>query len=180
MGVRVAFDQQLIRKLAELPRQHRQQIAAFLCRLRASRTEKRSRFILQKFDSQSFARDDQPHLIFQRLHLGHVFHRLLDLLFQLRHVVFFQVDSTSCTLRPAPLVFAFSAGIQEITANHLLRLLAGIQQPQDNEQRHHRSYEIGVRDFPRPAVMRGVPPSLFDDNDRRMWRGCGIRLFHRT
>ena len=69
---------------------------------------------------------------------------------------------------PAMLVPTFSAvagGILEISADGLLDLLAGAEQPEHDEQGHHGGDEIGVGHFPRTAVMAAVASFFLDDDD---------------
>ena len=46
-----------------------------------------------------------------------------------------------------------------------LRFRCCIQQPHQHEERHHRGHEIGVGDFPCPAVVRVVPFVILATND---------------
>ena len=62
---------------------------------------------------------------------------------------------------------ALSRGIQEISADGLLHFLAGAQQPQNDEQRHHRRDEVGVSYLPRaPMRIIVVAGVLLYDDDR--------------
>ena len=47
----------------------------------------------------------------------------------------------------------FSGGIVEISCHRLAHMLAGIHEPEDDEERHHRGDEVGVGDLPRAAVV---------------------------
>ena len=53
-------------------------------------------------------------------------------------------------------------GIAEIAADGVLNLLAAVEQPKNDKERHHRGDKIGVGDFPRAAVVarRARPSSL--------------------
>ena len=46
--------------------------------------------------------------------------------------------------------------ILKISADGFLHLLAGIEQPEHDEQRHHRGHEVCVRNLPGSAVMSTV------------------------
>src|SRR5580704_5360465 len=56
-------------------------------------------------------------------------------------------------------------GIAEIPANSLLDFGRLIQEPEDDEKRHHGSDEISVSDFPRAAVVAAVAAFFLDDDD---------------
>ena len=47
----------------------------------------------------------------------------------------------------------------------LLRLRGGVQQPHQQEERHHGGDEIGVGDLPGAAVMAAVPAFFLNDDD---------------
>ena len=55
-------------------------------------------------------------------------------------------------------------GVLEVSAHRLLHLLAGIQQPEHDEQGHHRGHKIGVGHLPRAAVMAAVAGNFLDDD----------------
>src|ERR1017187_4889341 len=58
-----------------------------------------------------------------------------------------------------------SSRVSEVSGNRFLDLGIGIHQPQDDEERHHGGDEIGVRYFPRPAMVSRVPFHFaYDDN----------------
>jgi hypothetical protein len=48
-----------------------------------------------------------------------------------------------------------------------LHLLAGAQQPENDEEGHHGRDKVGISDFPGASVMAGVVLLLLDDDD---WR----------
>ena len=56
--------------------------------------------------------------------------------------------------------------IAKIAADRILNFLAGVQQPQHDEQRHHGGHEIRIGDFPRAAMMAAVAAFFLDDDDR--------------
>src|SRR5262249_44395822 len=58
-----------------------------------------------------------------------------------------------------------SRRIAKIRADRFFHLLAAVQQPEHDKQRHHRGDEIGVSDLPCPAVMPAVAAFLLDDVD---------------
>src|SRR5690349_15270148 len=57
--------------------------------------------------------------------------------------------------------------IAEVPGNGLLRLLALADDPHDEEERHHRRHEVGIRHLPRAAMMSMMRGGgLLDDDDR--------------
>ena len=61
--------------------------------------------------------------------------------------------------------FRGAGGVLEVSADGFLNLLAGVQQPEDDEERHHGGDEIGVGDFPCAAVVAAVAAFFLDDDD---------------
>src|SRR4051812_11680493 len=57
-----------------------------------------------------------------------------------------------------------AGGIFEVAAYSFLELLAGVHQPENDEQRHHGGDEICVSDFPCATVMSGVANFSFNDD----------------
>ena len=74
---------------------------------------------------------------------------------------------------------AVTGRIAKIACDGLLDRFAGSQQPQNDEQRHHRCQEIGIRRFPGAPVMSGVH-NLFLDDDRLHRQRIGFLLGHGT
>jgi hypothetical protein len=48
-------------------------------------------------------------------------------------------------------------------------LLAAVHKPENDEQRHHCSNEIGIGNFPRAPMMAAVRSGFFDDNERTLF-----------
>ena len=61
-----------------------------------------------------------------------------------------------------------AGGILEISADRLLHLLAAVQQPQHDEQRHHGGDEIRVGHLPGAAVVAAMRHLLLDDDGSRI------------
>ena len=81
------------------------------------------------------------------------------------------LDSTKFSPWPDHVAADFlrrSGGILEISADGVLHLLAAVQQPEHDEQRHHGGHEIGVGHFPRAAMMAAVAAFFLDDDDRSL------------
>src|SRR5579864_9663040 len=62
-------------------------------------------------------------------------------------------------------IFAFAQRVHKVSADHLLRVLAGVEQPENDEQGHHGGYEIGIGHLPCAAMVRSVARFLLDDDD---------------
>ncbi len=61
--------------------------------------------------------------------------------------------------------FGGTGGIFEVTGHCLLDRLAGVHEPENDKQRHHRRNKIGVGNLPGAAVMAAVAAFLLDDDD---------------
>ena len=87
------------------------------------------------------------------------------LFFQFRHVVAYEDEVFSRAHHVGADFFRGSGGIFEISADGFLNLLAGVEQPEDDEERHHGGDEVGVGDFPRAAVVAAVAAFFLEDDD---------------
>ena len=103
-----------------------------------------------------------------------------NLVLELVHVVFGRWRRFS----PRPVdgaagLFAVARGIVEVAGDGFFDLLAGVQQPEDDEERHHGGDEVGVGDLPRAAVMAAVADFFLDDDDG-LWASLAdiaVRLY---
>ena len=64
-----------------------------------------------------------------------------------------------------PTFLEVAGGVFEVSADGFLNLLAGVEQPEDDEERHHGGDEIGIGDFPGAAVMAAVATFFLEDDD---------------
>ena len=97
---------------------------------------------------------------------------LLELIFQLGHVIFGEYKVFAGSDVDGSLFFGRAAGIAEVAANGLLHWFAAAKQPEDDEKGHHRRDEICVGDLPRATMMAAMAAFFLDDND-------GTRFIHR-
>jgi hypothetical protein len=61
--------------------------------------------------------------------------------------------------------FRSSGWILEISPDRDLNLLTGVQQPENNEQRHHGGDEVRVGHLPGAAMMAAVATFFLEDHD---------------
>jgi len=95
----------------------------------------------------------------------HLLHCCLQLFFELGHVVAGQREILSGARHVGADFFGCARGIFEISADGLLNLLARVEQPENDEQRHHRSDKVGIRDLPRAPVVTAVAALLLENDD---------------
>ena len=58
-----------------------------------------------------------------------------------------------------------AGGVFEISANGFLNLLAGVEKPENDKERHHGGDEIGVGDLPCAAMVAAVAAFFLEDDD---------------
>ena len=90
---------------------------------------------------------------------------LLELIFQLGHVVFREYKVFACSDVDRSLFFGRAAGIAEVAADGLLHRFAAAEQPEHDEKRHHGRDEISIGDLPRATVMATMAAFFLDDDD---------------
>src|ERR1039458_9472984 len=61
--------------------------------------------------------------------------------------------------------FGGATRILEVSADGLLHLFTGVEQPQHDEERHHGGDEVGVSDLPCAAVVAAMALLLLDNDD---------------
>ena len=88
-------------------------------------------------------------------------HGFFDFLFQVLHVVYLDLHRLARAGDSGPYHFSFSTRVAKIAAHRLLHALTAAEQPQHDEQGHHRSDEVGIGDFPCPAMMSAMALSSF-------------------
>jgi hypothetical protein len=108
-------------------------------------------------------------VVFQFFEIGEVAKGPGDLLAQFIHVGFADEQVFARTHLISTNFLGIAGGILEVSANSFLRLLTGIEEPEDDEQCHHGGHEIGIGDFPRAAVMAAVLAFPLD-YDNGLWR----------
>jgi hypothetical protein len=126
----------------------------------------------QQFGPQAFVCHSHVDLIFQLFDIRNFPNRLLQLLLQLAPVVFGDDEILAGTLHIAPRFFRCSGRILEITADGHLYFFTRIQEPQDDEKRHHRRHEIRIGNPPRLATVAAMATAFLDYDDgrfRRRW-----------
>jgi len=92
-------------------------------------------------------------------------HLVLQFLLQSRHIVLGQRQRLARTLHIAANLFRRSGRIFEIPSHCNLSLLAAVQQPEHNEQRHHGGHEIRIGDFSRASMVAAVAATFLDHDD---------------
>src|SRR5208337_415193 len=90
-----------------------------------------------------------------------------------RHVVLRSRDLLGRTGLGCARQLPFAGGIFEVSADRLLDLLAGVHEPENDEQRHHRGDEIGIGHLPSTSMVTAVTAPAFDDDGLS---GCGHRI----
>src|SRR5579875_1206337 len=67
--------------------------------------------------------------------------------------------------------------VLEVAADGLLYGLAGVHQPEHDEQGHHRGDEIGISNLPGAAVVAAMTAFAFDDDGLRAGGGHGLSRY---
>src|SRR5260370_39350637 len=148
------------------------------CRTAASEEGSGSGF--HEFDAQAFVGDGHLDVVLESLEIVHFPNLLLELVLKLGHVVFGEEKVLGGASYGGSLFAGCAAGISEIASHGLLNGLTGAHQPEDDKERHHGGYEIGVGNLPRAAMMTAVAAFLFEDDDGAsfvhgiLWRVEGL------
>ncbi len=143
---------------------------------RAADIEKSSFRGFEQFDAQAFVGHGHVNVVAQLVEVRHLANRFLQLFLQRFHIVFGQHEIFALAHHVAADFLRRSGGILEISADGVLHLLAAVQQPEHDEQRHHGGDEVRVGHFPRAAVMAAVAALFLDDDDRVVGRPCSLRF----
>src|SRR5208337_322055 len=163
--VRVSLDRNLVGSFSQFRRQQRRNFLPALVECGTSAIEERSFPRFQELDAQSFLRHRDLNIVFQLGEVVDALDTLLQLLFELRHVL---LDRLQLLARPGQAASGFlpgSAGIFEVPADRHLNRLTAVHQPQHDEQRHHGRDEVGIGNLPRTAVMAAMAAFFPDDDD---------------
>ena len=142
-----------------------EQLAAVDVELRAATFEEGSGGGFEQFDAQALGGDGDLDLAFDLVEVAHLVDGALQLVFQLWHVVFGEKEVLAGAGDVRSQLFGGAVGILEVAADGLLYLLAGVEQPEDDEQSHHGGDEIGVGDLPGATVMAAVAGFFLEDDD---------------
>src|SRR4051794_4851202 len=154
------FHHHLIRHTAKFGRKHGKQLVSILARLRTPALKERPHFRFQQFDSQALRGDSHLYLVLELLEIGHLPDRLLQFIFQLRHIVFSEREVLTRSCLVGARLLRSPAWVFEISPYRLLHFFTAVQQPKYYEQRHHRRHEIGVGHLPCTTVMAAVATFL--------------------
>ena len=149
----MSFDGDFIGKFHQLARENLYQFRAGLARLGVAFLEEQAALGFQQIDAQTFRGDGHADLVLHVLKRGNLLHHLLQLLFQALQILAIHGERFADARVGGAGLTALSGGILKIAAHRFLHFFARAQQPQNDKQRHHRSDEIGIGDFPGAAVL---------------------------
>src|SRR2546422_1360101 len=103
--------------------------------------------------------------MFQLVEIRHLLNGFLEFLHQVGDIIFGNSEILSCAHVLAAHFVGCSRGIAKISGDGFSDRLAGVEQPEHDEERHHGGDEIRVSDPPGAAVVSTMTRFLFDNDD---------------
>ena len=164
----MSFDRHFVRKLHQFARENLQQLGSGLGRLGIAGLKEQAALGFDQIDSQTLGGQGDSDLFLHVFKCRNLLQACSSFSLRCCSSSRFSVSVSPTPALVVPVWRPLPGGIQEISADGLLHFFAGAQQPQNNEQRHHRRDEVRVRDFPGSAVpVIVIPGVLPHDDDRR-------------
>src|SRR5438552_11138088 len=103
--------------------------------------------------------------MFQLVEIRHLLNGFLEFLHQVGDIIFGNSEILSCAHVLAAHFVGCAGRIAEVPGDGFPHGLAGIEQPEHDEERHHGGDEIRVSDLPGATMMPAMPNFLFDNDD---------------
>jgi hypothetical protein len=107
-------------------------------------------------DAQALVGDGHVDIVFELFEIGDFADVFFELLLDFVHIVFGEDEIFGDAVHVAARGFGGAAGVAEVAADGFLYFLTGVEEPEDDEESHHRGDEVGIGDLPRTAVMAAV------------------------
>ena len=165
LRIGVAFDREFVGQAAHFLGQLDQKFGSIGLEFGAAAVKESAAGRFGELDAKAFGSDRHFDVAFELFEIRHLPHGVLQLFFELGHIVTGEDKIVTRALHVGPDFPGSSSGIFEISADRDLNLFAAIEQPQDDEQGHHGGDEIGIGNLPRAAMVSTVAALLFEDDD---------------
>src|SRR5207237_3405447 len=101
--------------------------------------------------------------MFQLVEIRHLLNGFLEFLHQVGDIIFGNSEILSCAHVLAAHFVGSSRGIAKISGDGFSDRLAGVEQPEHDEERHHGGDEILLSDLPGAAVVSTMTRFLLDN-----------------
>ena len=168
----MAFDGKFVGQTGDLLGELDEQFGSIGLELGAAGVEESAAGGFRELDAKTFGGHSHFDVALELFEIRHLPHRLLQLFFQLGHVIAGQDEIFAGALHVGANFLRSSCGIFEVSADGDLNLFAAVKQPQNDEERHHGGNEVGIGYLPCAAMMAAMAAFFLQDDD-----GAGFLKF---